>query len=456
MYVSLQNSMVILVQKCMYPYKNCMVILVQKFVYPYKTVWSYWYRNVCILTKTVWSYWYRNFCILTKQYGHIDTEICVSLQNSIVILVQKFVYPDKTVWSYWYKSLCILTKQYGHIGTEICVSLQISMVILVQKFVYPDKTVLSYWYRNFVNLRINTKQQSISVQKLENQNMEICFGLNNCLPSPIYIRSLKLCGNSMMGSCGGCARVLLIFFNIIFWLSGLAILGVGIWFLVDKNIGSYTNVINIDSRDQYFKYAAYILIAFGGFVFLVGFCGCCGAVRGSKCLLGFYIFFLVIVFGGELAAGILMAVYKGEIESKLDDTLKKSIKNKYSDSSVITSAWDIVQIKLQCCGGVTPTDYQDSYFTNSTSKMIPVSCCVLNNREQALENPAKASAVNQTECQNMTNNYYKKGCKDGLKDWASLHSDIIIGVGIGIACLEIIGLVVAICYCCQINREEKY
>jgi len=56
--------------------------------------------------------------------------------------------------------------------------------------------------------------------------------------------------------------------------------------IVDKNIGSYFEVLNIDTHDQFFRYAAYILIAFGVFVFLVGFCGCCGAIRGSKCLLG--------------------------------------------------------------------------------------------------------------------------------------------------------------------------
>ena len=72
-----------------------------------------------------------------------------------------------------------------------------------------------------------------------------------------------------------------------FQLSGAAILAIGIWMIADKNIGSYFEVLNIDSNDHYFRYSSIILIAFGVFVFLVGFCGCCGAIRGSKCLLGF-------------------------------------------------------------------------------------------------------------------------------------------------------------------------
>merc|ERR1711963_965312 len=80
--------------------------------------------------------------------------------------------------------------------------------------------------------------------------------------------------------------------------------------------------------------AAYILIGFGAFVFLVGFCGCCGAIRRSKCLLGFYIFFLIVVCAGELAAGVYVAIYRGEAEDKLDAGLQKSIKERYGSGAI--------------------------------------------------------------------------------------------------------------------------
>ncbi|WAR01206.1 CD9-like protein [Mya arenaria] len=153
-----------------------------------------------------------------------------------------------------------------------------------------------------------------------------------------------------MGFCGGCFKALLIFFNIIFWLSGAAILGVGVWMIVDKNINSYFEVLNVDTHDQYFKYAAYMLIAFGVFVFLVGFFGCCGAIRGSKCLLGL-------------------------VEKKVDDTLTKSIKEKYNISTTITEAWNVVQIQK-----------------------IPPTCCVLTNKNEAEEKPDSAKAKNLTAC----------------------------------------------------------
>jgi hypothetical protein len=250
-----------------------------------------------------------------------------------------------------------------------------------------------------------------------------------------------------MGFFSGCARLLLIIFNFIFWLSGAAILGVGIWILVDPNLKEYMEVIKDASNDdEFLKIAAYILIGFGTFVFLVGFCGCCGAIRSSKCLLGFYIFFLVAVFAGELAAGIYVAVFKNDINNKLNTGLADSIKYNYNEK--LRPAWDAVQTELKCCGGNGAGDYNDSAWRNSstTGVRIPPSCCILNSTGQP---------VDITGCQTLTKEtYYEKGCKDALEGWINDHSTILIGVGCGIAALEIFGLICAICFCRHIDQDK--
>lgn len=243
--------------------------------------------------------------------------------------------------------------------------------------------------------------------------------------------------------------MLLIAFNFVFWLSGAAILGVGIWILVDPDIEDYQEVISdATDDDQFLETAAYILIAFGAFVFLVGFCGCCGAIRSSKCLIGLYIAFLVIVFAGELAAGIYVAVYSNDASDKLDEGLTKSIKNNYKDGSKIASAWDVIQKELECCGGQGYKDYDNSSWiaTQQDGVLMPASCCKLGTDDKP---------TNLTLCQTATTGYYwTEGCRDQIEDWIEDHSRILIGVGCGIAALEIIGLICAICFCRHMDKEK--
>ena len=68
-------------------------------------------------------------------------------------------------------------------------------------------------------------------------------------------------------------------------LSGAALLGLGIWLMVDKNVLSYIDIVTWDSSDPYLDVVAYVLIGTGSFIFLVGFCGCCGALRESRGLI---------------------------------------------------------------------------------------------------------------------------------------------------------------------------
>ncbi|XP_062608668.1 CD82 antigen-like [Saccostrea cucullata] len=258
----------------------------------------------------------------------------------------------------------------------------------------------------------------------------------------------------MAGCCNTIARGLLILFNIIFWLSGAALLGLGIWFKVDKNVNSYFDVVDVDTEDPYFDYAVYVLIGFGAFIFLVGFCGCCGAIRESKCLLGFYVFFLILIIGGEVAAGALGFIYKDKVETKVNDLLMETMA-KYRISKNIRTSWDFVQIELDCCGSNSYEDWDKFNITyNAVRKDFPASCCVLVDKETAIDNLDSAMPKNATFCFNQTTGYYHdKGCVTGLKDLISKYNWIIFGVAIGIAALEVVGIIFAICVCREINKD---
>ena len=77
-----------------------------------------------------------------------------------------------------------------------------------------------------------------------------------------------------------------------FQLLGCAVLGIGIWIKVDpntfheyssnKNFASFLDELNTVS---YLSIGAYVLIAVGSVIMLIGFLGCCGAIRESQCML---------------------------------------------------------------------------------------------------------------------------------------------------------------------------
>lgn len=77
-------------------------------------------------------------------------------------------------------------------------------------------------------------------------------------------------------------------------LGGACLLGLGIWVIVDP-----TGFREIVAANPLLLTGAYTLLAMGGLLFLLGFLGCCGAVRENKCLLLF-----VSASASPLGAGV--------------------------------------------------------------------------------------------------------------------------------------------------------
>uniref|UniRef100_A0A1I8MSF8 Tetraspanin n=1 Tax=Musca domestica TaxID=7370 RepID=A0A1I8MSF8_MUSDO len=121
-----------------------------------------------------------------------------------------------------------------------------------------------------------------------------------------------------MGSdCGvWFGKYVLCIFNFVFFILGTIVLGTGIWLAVDKSslIALFKMVesehINEFTQPQVIEQMAYVLIAIGGFMFLMSFLGYCGAIRESRCLLTTYGVFMILLLIAEIVAGGLAAFYK--------------------------------------------------------------------------------------------------------------------------------------------------
>src|SRR5690348_6947412 len=123
-----------------------------------------------------------------------------------------------------------------------------------------------------------------------------------------------------------CIRLLFCLYNFVFLLLGAIVLGCGIWIVADPNFVQHLEKL-VEEADQsekitdslvtVVKSSGYILIALGGVVFFLSFLGYCGAIKESRCLLGFYTFLLAIILIVEVVAIVLvLAVYGPQLDKQ--------------------------------------------------------------------------------------------------------------------------------------------
>jgi len=179
------------------------------------------------------------------------------------------------------------------------------------------------------------------------------------------------CSESMTKYC-------LFFLNLIFSLLGIAAVILGI---VLKVKGELIDKIITDLFKTTFSnhWSAYLLIGIGGFILLVGFCGCWGACKESKHMIGFYAFIMIVLILAQLVCAILVGVFYNEVKSSLKDELAKVVKSEaYGNNTEINEAFDTIQSVFTCCGSNNYTDYEESVFTTENpGRNVPYSCCKL-------------------------------------------------------------------------------
>ena len=88
-------------------------------------------------------------------------------------------------------------------------------------------------------------------------------------------------------SCGAkCAKLLLLIFNAVFWASGIILFAIGLFFLVeDERTLLFKLFADASTSYALLQYLAYSFVGIGVSIIVIGFCGCCGALKDSRWLL---------------------------------------------------------------------------------------------------------------------------------------------------------------------------
>lgn len=242
----------------------------------------------------------------------------------------------------------------------------------------------------------------------------------------------------MEGDCLSCMKYLMFVFNFFIFLGGACLLGIGIWVMVDP-----TGFREIVAANPLLITGVYILLAMGGLLFLLGFLGCCGAIRENKCLLLFFFLFILIIFLAELSAAILAFIFR---ENLTREFFTKELTKHYqgnNDTDVFSATWNSVMITFGCCGVNGPEDFKlASIFRLLTldSDEVPEACC---RREPQTRDGVLLSREDCLLGRDLFLN--KQGCYTVILNAFGTYVYLAGALAIGVLAIELFAMIFAMC-----------
>ncbi|CAH8584761.1 unnamed protein product [Heterobilharzia americana] len=218
-------------------------------------------------------------------------------------------------------------------------------------------------------------------------------------------------------ACFKCLKYSMFAFCLVAWVIGLITFIVGIVARVNGSFGI------LDAHIPAVHAGANLLIAVGFFIMIMGFLGCCGAIRESQCLLFLFFTFVFFCFTLLMAAGLWAVAWSSKVNHYMYRYLEEQVirYREMEPENESTKLMDFVQKKFSCCGVTSAADYG--------MRTPPKSCTA-----------AKSSRP------------FPRGCHEVLVEACRSNLSIICGVGISFAIILISGMVFSMMLCCAIRE----
>uniref|UniRef100_A0A8C0UNE1 Tetraspanin-9 n=1 Tax=Cyanistes caeruleus TaxID=156563 RepID=A0A8C0UNE1_CYACU len=255
--------------------------------------------------------------------------------------------------------------------------------------------------------------------------------LRNTLPVEELQQPVEFKKCNMARGCLCCLKYMMFLFNLIFWLCGCGLLGVGIWLSVSQgNFATFSPSFPSLS-------AANLVIAIGTVIMVTGFLGCLGAIKENKCLLLSFFIVLLIILLAELILVILFFVYMDKVSESAKKDLKEGMKLYNSENNIgLKNAWNIIQAEMKCCG---VNDYTDWYPVLGEN-IVPDRCCMENSQDCG---------------RNSTESLWKTGCYEKVMSWFDDNKHVLGSIGMCVLIMQILGMAFSMTLFQQIHRTGK-
>ncbi|KAE8283705.1 Tetraspanin-9 [Larimichthys crocea] len=115
---------------------------------------------------------------------------------------------------------------------------------------------------------------------------------------------------SVSRRCLCCVKYLMFVFNLIFWLGGCGLFGIGVWL-------SFTQA-EFSSLPLSFPSlsAANLLLVAGGITMVTGFLGCLGALKEQRCLLFMFFVILLLLVLTEVTLMLVIHIFHDKMTDR--------------------------------------------------------------------------------------------------------------------------------------------
>ncbi|XP_037743611.1 tetraspanin-16 [Chelonia mydas] len=226
-------------------------------------------------------------------------------------------------------------------------------------------------------------------------------------------------------------KTVMICFNTIIFVVGCTMVALGLWI----KLGSTSFVRVLGSTSVNFVHIGYFCIVVGIMVAMLGFIGCWGAVKESRCLLRMYFLIMLVIFIAEITAAVVVFAFTQFARSVILDKSLTALKKKYSGykhDDIVSYGWNAFMLKLNCCGVHNYTDFSGSAFQIRTNLTYPKSCC---------KDPM-SSACNGHNVSSVVIN--QEGCFHKLVSLVKEKSLLLGGAATGAALLELAAMIVSL------------
>jgi len=241
-------------------------------------------------------------------------------------------------------------------------------------------------------------------------------------------------------------KYLILFANLIFFIAGIIIFGISIWVAVDtpQFLDLFDKAKDVAGEEvegldlNIYNTSTYIFIGISAIVVIISFFGCCGAWKESKCMLGTYFTFVLLLFILLLTGGIL--AYSGDLKSTIKTPLLKTVA-KYDDSatdgkaSAYKKAWNSIQKDMKCCGVVNAKDWQVNVTTpkwEPSTANKPEGCCMwmvvdgetkdISKDATKIETCRRATVLENA----LTSDYFWDGCFTKFEDKVESNKSVVV------------------------------